>query len=480
VRPVRVLGVVVLAALVATACGRGSSKTSATTTTGAGGGGSTTSAAGRLAAGDFGDLKKVCGPKPAGMTLTATDTGVTAGSIQVSTSADPGFSGRPGLNQEIFDTATAFANWCNALGGINGRTIDLKLRDAKLTEFQQRVIEACTEKDFMMVGSGNVLDDGGQKERLACGLPGITGFYVTAEAEAADLGIEPIPNPSTSQPIGEYRYLVKKFPGSEKAVGFLTGNLASTESTSQKFEEAVQSLGATVVYDEKYNAAGEATWRPFAEGIKNAGVKGLAWTGEPANLPKLMQALADIGYKLDWVRTDANHYDPTLLTAGSATDGVYVRGVLYPFLDPALAKKNPATQDYLDMMAKYKPGGKIAYLGLQAMSAWLLFATAARDCGAGVTRDCVYAKAGSPTAWTGGGLHAPTDVKRKQHPACFLLYEVKDAKFQLADVKPTPGDGIFNCEKDNVVPLKKNYGTGEKCPNPAFAKDPKPSNCAGG
>ncbi len=98
----------------------------------------------------------------------------------------------------MFDTAEAFTNWCNEHGGINGRTIDLKLRDAKLTEFQQRVIEACDEGDFISVGGGAVFDDTGQPDRLACGLPIIFGYAVTAQAsdirpvDAAD------PEPGTS------------------------------------------------------------------------------------------------------------------------------------------------------------------------------------------------------------------------------------------------------------------------------------------
>ena len=52
------------------------------------------------AAGDFGDLKGVCGP---GDASGATAQGVTDDAIQVGTIADPGFIGRPGLNQEIFD-----------------------------------------------------------------------------------------------------------------------------------------------------------------------------------------------------------------------------------------------------------------------------------------------------------------------------------------------------------------------------------------
>ena len=146
-----------------------------------------------------------------------------------------------------------------------------------------------------------MFDDTGQKNRLACGLPSIAGYFVTANAEAADLSVEPLPNPSTSYPMGDYNYLTKKFPGSGKAVGVTTGNLATTEMQSAESAEAAKALGANIVYDQTYNALGESTWRPFAEALKTAGVKGLRCTGEPANLAKLLQASADINYKPDWV-----------------------------------------------------------------------------------------------------------------------------------------------------------------------------------
>ena len=54
------------------------------------------------AAGDWGDLKAVCGPKEGGGEVPASDAqGVTADSIELGTVADPGFSGRPGLVMDV-------------------------------------------------------------------------------------------------------------------------------------------------------------------------------------------------------------------------------------------------------------------------------------------------------------------------------------------------------------------------------------------
>ena len=99
----------------------------------------TEAAAGETCAGDFGDLTGVCGPNEGGGAVTddpAETQGITADGITVGTVSDPGFEGLPGLNQEIFDAGTAFVEWCNAAGGINGKQLTLNLRDAAVTEYQ--------------------------------------------------------------------------------------------------------------------------------------------------------------------------------------------------------------------------------------------------------------------------------------------------------------------------------------------------------
>jgi ABC-type branched-subunit amino acid transport system substrate-binding protein len=477
VQRLRLLAIASVLVLVVAACGRDSESTDADN---GGGDASSTTAAGSgggLDEGAFGDLGVICQPAPEGETLQAgTDPGVTADSIQVSTFSDPGFSGRLGLNQEMFDTAEAFTKWCNDKGGINGRKIDLKERDAKLTEFQQRVIEACDEGDFFSVGGGTVFDDTGQADRLACALPVIYGYAVTATAADADLSIQPIPNPGDQQPIGALKYLETAFPGTTDSVGIFTGDLETTKVVAARNKEAMQQLGWNIVYEGTYSPAGEPTWRPFLEPMRNNGVKGLYWVGEPTNLSKFLSEAASLGVTFEWVIADANHYDAQLTSIGAAADGTYVRTAFYPFLDPDEAKKNPATQQYLDLIDQYDPGGKIANLGAQGLSSWLLFAKAANECGADLTRDCVWEKAKAIKEWSGGGMHAPQDLSTGDASNCYALLKIEGGKFVLDD-KIEPTESIYNCDDGNVAKLTGNYGTGAKCPNPAYATDPKPSNC---
>jgi hypothetical protein len=292
--------IVVVLGLLAASCGRsddeqetGAADTTAPAEGSEGGGG------GATGAGDFGDLTEVCGD---GDASGATAQGVTDDEIAVGTFADPGFAGRPGLNQELFDAAEVFTAWCNEAGGINGREIVLNQRDTALTEVRARTSEACRE-DFFLVGGGAVFDNEGQEDRLSCLLPDISGFVVTSEAKGADLLVQPVPNAVDAVNVGAQLYIKERFPDTLDSVGYLTGSLPTTVTVSDQNKEAAEALGFETVHEAQYNAAGESSWAPFAEALRSNEVKGLQWTGEPENLAKLLQAVADLGYELEWVAT---------------------------------------------------------------------------------------------------------------------------------------------------------------------------------
>ncbi len=467
--------------LAVAACGRSSTKDAAPSTA-PGGATTTPSAQPGLDQGGFGDLGVVCQNAKDATVLKATDVGVTASEIDVTTFSDPGYAGAKGLNQELFDTATAFANWCNQHGGINGRKINVTLADGKLFEAQQRMVEACDAKTFMAVGGGNVFDDNMQKDRLSCkygAIPQVAGYLVTGIAADSELTKQPVPNPGNQQPVGSYLYLKKAFPASMDHIGILTGQLPTTEVVAKRNQEALVQLGDKVVYNGEYPPAGADNWRPYVAAMQAAGVKGLYWVGQPALLGTMLSQAKGLGLKLDWVQTDANHYDQVLFDSAKpveAADGVYVRSAFAPFIGVSDAAMNPATKQYIDMVNQFAGSSKkVAYLGDQALSAWLLWAKGASSCGADLTRDCVWAALDKVTSWTGGGLHAAQDPGTGKAANCYVLFEAKTGKFIEADI--SPNDGIYNCDKQNVVELKGNYGAGAKCPNPAYKSDPKPSTC---
>ena len=416
--------------------------------------GSQAGAEGGSAAGDFGDLKGVCGP---GDASGATAQGVTDDAIQVGTISDPGFAGRPGLNQELFDASEVFVEWCNAAGGINGRKIENVERDAKLSEFKQRVTEACQE-DFMLVGGGGVFDETGQEERLKCLLPEIPGFQVSAEARSADLAVRAIPAAVNQLPAGTLQYVSEAYPDSTDKVGFLTGNIGSLVFVDAQLQEGAEELGWKSVYKAQYNSMGEASWTPFAQAMDQAGVRGLVVTGEPENLAKLLQAMADIGYEPDWVLATPNIIDDGFVEiGGDAIRKVFVGSSIVP---PFLADENPATQQYLDLFEKYLPDGKSeALLGYNSFSAWLLFAQSVKECGSDVTRECVFGAAKDVHEWTAGGLHATTDPGAGTTTECNLVVEASPDGFAVPDDFEA-NEGMYNCSPDNVIDLKGDYGKG--------------------
>ena len=443
----RLIGVVTALALLGSACGRGDQQESGPRATAA-----TTSPSGDGSA-DFGTLREVCGP---GNPRGAPAPGVTPNEIRIATFGDAGASFRPGLNQELFDAAEVFVAWCNDLGGINGRRITLHKRDAALFNVKPEMAKSCAE-DFMMVGGGAVFDADGVRDRLSCLLPDIAGFVVNPEARGADLLVQPVPNALETVSVGDLVWLAERFPRSVSRVGVLSGDLPATKVVAEQNREAAESRGMKIVYDDRYPSAGAASWVPYAEAIKSARVRGLIWVGEPENLSKFLRALANSGYELDWVRADPNHYDRKLIDLDpEVARNVFIRSVYVPF---ERADRNPATRRYLELFERYKPDGKArAYLGLQAMSAWLLFAQAAKACGDDLTRRCVFEKAAAVDDWTGGGLHARQNPASGEASECFMMLEATPQGFRAPDVRPN--EGIFRCDDDAVYRLRGSYPKG--------------------
>jgi ABC-type branched-subunit amino acid transport system substrate-binding protein len=441
----RFIVVAVCGALVLSACGRSGSSSSKGTDTSS----TTASSSGSAKTATFGSQTDVC---QTGTPTGSPTAGVSPTEIRVATFSDTGFAGRPGLNQEFFDTAKVFADWCNDRGGINGRKIVVDERDAALFNVKARMEESCTE-DFAMVGGGVVFDQDGVQSRLQCLLPDISGFVVSAPARGADLVVQPLPNPTFELAMGSLNYLDKKFPAATKKVGVLTGDVATTKVTAAQMTEAAKSLGWNIVYNDAYPAAGVTDWTPYAQKLKDNGVKGLIWVGDPDALSPFLGAIRDIGYQLDFLRTDANHYDQKLIdNAGQAlaAKNVYIQSAFEPFEG---ATPSSATGQYLQAFEDYLPNGKKqTYLGLQAWSSWLLFAKAAASCGNELTRKCMYEAAKKVHSWDGGSLHATTDPGAGRATQCYTVMVATPTGFKVAaDVKPNQGD--FNCSAKNVFQL---------------------------
>lgn len=400
--------------------------------------------------GDFGTLKNVCGP---GDAKGATAQGVSDTEIVIGTASDVGNTVVPGLNQELWDSADAFVGWCNAAGGINGRSIKLIKHDAKLFEAGARMVDAC-QTDFMLVGGGMALDDTAVEPRLSCGLATINGYVTGANASVAPMQISPMPVSSSWSEVSITLRLIAAKDPSVKNVGIWSSQVPSIQPAANRARRAVPAAGFTEVYFDELPAAVD-NWRPLIEQLKAADVQILTMYNTPENMATAMKTMSDVGYFPKYIILGANHYNPKLIAeAGDALSKTTV--LIYTTITPfEEAANNAPTQQYIDLLKKYAGGASPKSLGINGFSAWLLFAESAKACGSDLTRECVLEKAKATKDWTGGGLHAQNNpgTTEDEAPQCFTLLQATPTGFILNTEMMTPNEGIFNCDPINAAHL---------------------------
>ena len=427
-----------LGALVASACGSSSrSDTSGATAT-------TAADSGTSSAKTFGDLPSPCGK---GTPKASTDQGVTDKAVTIGYGDDAGYAASPGLNHEVADAVKGAIKWCNDQGGINGRTIEGKYYDAKILEAANVMTEACTQV-FMLVGEGFAFDGGAEQKRVECGLPAVPGYSVSAAFAHGPLMSQAVPNPTDFAPMQMTAAIAKAFPAEIKKSAVMFANYSATIETKEKVLATYPHFGFNFLpCPQEYNIAGESDWKPFAQKLKDCGAQVVYFTGSPyPNFENFLDAANQLDYKPIYM-TDANFYDEAFAkwNKDGLGDKVYVREA-FPPLDEADSVK--AIKDYISIVDAV--GGDKDQLGEQAMSSFMLWATAAKACPA-LTRDCIQTELKKITKWTGGGLHAETNPTSNKPPTCGVTLKLEGAKFVRFDPK---AKGKFDCSPEYVQPVK--------------------------
>ena len=464
-RTLRISAALLTIGLLAAACGSdrgdgettpatGSTAATAASGTGASGTGSSgTGASGTGATGEkFGDLASPCG---AGTAKGATDKGVTDTNITIGYGDDVGFAASPGLNKEIGDAVKAMVEWCNGLGGINGRQIKANYYDAKYLEVKAAMTQACTDKVFMLVAQGWAADAGQEDVRIGCQLSTVPTYSVSTAFAHGPGMVQSIPNPGDQTPLSMAYEIAALFPDAIKKTALVYANFSSTLETKAKVVAAYPAAGYTILgCDQIYNIGGEADWKPFVNNLKACGAEVVYFAGTAnPNFQNFLTAAKQVSFAPKAYITDVNFYDSSFAqwngANGGAADAVYVRMGFVPFEE---ADKSPATKKYLDLLAK--SGGKTGLLGTQAAANFLLWATGVKACGSTVTAKCVIAEIGKRQDWTAGGLHVPMQPIKNEAPACGMLVKLTGAKFE----RVAPKDKTFDCDpKYQATNLKTEY-----------------------
>lgn len=400
--------------------------------------------AGGSAAGQerFGTLASPCG---AGDAKGATDQGITDEQITVGYGDDRGFPSAPGLSKELGDAVSALIGWCNEQGGINGRTIKGNQYDAAYMQAPQVMQKAC-RSDFMLVGQGFAMDESAEQIRVGCNLPTVAGFTVGSAATMGPMHFEPVPYPKDFANTASLHQAKELVPGFEKKMDVLLSTSPGVTAGTDKIKAVLTSMGIDPLdCGVKFSQDGDSSYVPFAQKVKKCGAKALFTSDSPdAGQFSFLQSLDRVGadpalvYEATWYSTAVSKWN----TQGIG-DNLHIGMVFQPLENADLV---PAVKKYVDLVEAEK--GKTALLGMQAASAFLLWATAAKSCGSELTRQCMVDELSQVHEWTGGGLHAPTDPGRNMPTDCSLMLKLTGQEFrQIAPKKR----GAFHCDKDYVV-----------------------------
>ena len=392
--------------------------------------------------GGFGDLASPCGPAEG--TNVAGDQGVTANSVTIGYGDDAGFSGSPGLNKQMSEAVAAMIEWCNAQGGVNGRTVVGNYYDAKILEANNAMLEACTEV-FMLVGQGFALDGSAEQTRVGCQLPQVPGFSVSSTVAHGPLTYQPVPNPVDVTAIGPAYLLAGEYPQQVKKAAVVYGDFAATQETTQKVLATYPAAGWEFLpaCQQTFPITGTVQWAPYVQKLKECGAEFVYFSGEPLpNFQNFLEAAAQADYEPLWL-TETNFYDASFVAANASgnADNVFVRTAFVPFEQ---ASSNKATQQYLELIG----GGQPTVLGAQATSAFLLWATAAKECGANLSRQCVLDNLAKVTEWTGGGLHADGNPAKNIPSDCVMVLRMQGTEY--VQVLPQPV-GDFSCDPKYIA-----------------------------
>ncbi|HEX4430851.1 MAG TPA: ABC transporter substrate-binding protein [Frankiaceae bacterium] len=440
--------VAVLIGLAGAGCGRSGSAASPNPSASGSAKASATSSV--AAAGSFGSASKVCAPGPA---TGGGGRGINGKTIRIGVMGDPGNTFDPGLGQEFFDVADAFAKWCNAAGGINGRTVVIDKLDAKLFNVAAKVIDAC-QSDFMLVGGGNGADLAGVKPRLACKLGQIPAYTVSPQATAAGLQVTPVALTPQKYPIGAFRLLANAYPASKAGLGIAGSNLASLAPAGLQAKQAWENLGYKVSAEQPRPAL-VANFRPWIEQFKTSGTKA-DYEGTATSIVPIFTAMNDVSFKPEFVVFGQPIYSADTVKA-AASVGTFPPSYVYLSNLPwELSDQYPVLAQAKSIMTASSRNAKYDSFTALGFNAWVLWAQSATACGNNLTQACVLQKAGSYPAYDAGGLFAPVNTNPAAHDVsdCTLLLRLTSTGWVYDKAVTEPNHGAYNCDPRNLTAVK--------------------------
>lgn len=399
----------------------------------------------------FGTLEIPCGP---GDAAGATDEGVTDTAITIGVISDKNAGAIRVPTAGIEPSMQAFVDWCNDLGGIEGRKLELKTYDAKLLNSLDAAKQACDDQPFALVGNGVVQDAPMAQPLVDCGLISVSGYTATYPMTESPLNVEPVPNLGDVYATGTAAYFAERFPEAIKKSAIFFPTQSAAADQGERAIQARESLGYEFIYENSYPLI-QNDWKTQVQTLKNKGVEYVTMVDTVNAAIGMLEAMRDADYHPTVIDLGQQYYDSTLAESGVA-EGIFVQTNTQPFENPS-----PAITSYVDILGAHDSNVAVTSLGVQAFSAALMFATVAKELGSDLTRDALLDGIRALEDWTGGGLHPPQDPSGETTNACTMIMTVSDEQF----VEEFPATGSsdptesFDCDPDAVIEVHGDWGT---------------------
>jgi hypothetical protein len=416
--------------------------------------------------GAFGDLGVVCGPEVDGVELTveSSEAGATADKLSLGVASDRTNQLRPGLFKELYDAGIAFATWCNDHGGIGGLELEVVDIDGRLLEVEQAMATACAET-FALVGGGltqDVLVFSGKPDTdfEECGLIAYPAIVFSERLALHDNVVQANPNTPNRRASAFFEAVEAMQPGALETTSIVWPEL----ETFAAIKDQLAATGALVPGfgagpEIGYDILGTTDWNLVAQRVISSGATAVDFIGEPGSLSRLSEKLSE--QQWDGVLfSEFNQYDDLLIQSSGpeAVEGIVITNPFQMHTDP---DPGSAAEQMVEIMETHGPSdSKIASFTTQAFTSWLLFAEAAKACGAAndglLTRQCVVDAGRDIDVWTGGGLHAVTGPADNEPVGCTMLVTVDDGEWVQAFPErgsaDDAGDGFY-CPDIGIVDL---------------------------
>ena len=441
----RLISVVMVLGLVAAACGRSGSEA-----TPAGNDGSTA-------------VATACD----GVSLEATDTGVSADTITIQVMADVGSSLAPGLFQSNIDAVKAYAERVNAEGGLACRKLVVETWDSKLSpdEAKNGQIQACAAS-LAMVG-GNTLFNPDVTEMDTCpdaqGQP--TGVPDVA-ALANDVNEQCSPNAYVIQAVPESCPIV---PGQPRDLRAFVGQIPFYQTIEPDLRGLFLVPGdlPTTVQSATYQIAGQAQagvdWigalkvsgrdeqSAYTPRVQTAKAGNATYIYDGSNDAAMISmrreaAVQDLSGVSVWGCSVAC-YTQRYRDAAADVEGTYLWLQFLPFEE---ASTNAAAQAYVDSVPSPDAGGA------QAWQAAMLFRQVvdrivASDGPNAVTRARVLQQLAATDDFTADGWMGSEPKPLKGVSDCFVVVQMVGGEF----VRRFPDEpGTLSCDPANVATVR--------------------------